>query len=258
MLFRSDDRAKRTREDWPPITRKQVAPDGRNSTTALLLLDQTGGSARDQPCRLAGILSYRKSLSSMFETVLLTGAAGVGKTTLAASLALDPRIAVFEYGAELTKRAAIERPWLTQEDIRGQSAAFVTGQHVADTDAALQHFVATHGGTRHLVIDSHAVTKEAYGFRAHPFTPEQLRSAGLSRIVVLHCEPHVLVARIERDPGGRPMLSEWEAAEHIGLQAGVALSYSVTFGIPVHFIDCAKDPAWVSAAFLALLGSAPH
>ena len=194
----------------------------------------------------------------MFETILLTGAAGVGKSTLAASLALDPRVVVFEYGAELTRRASDGQPGLTQDDIRRHSATLVNGSHVAETDEALQRFIATHRDSKHVIIDSHAVTKEFYGFRVLPFTPSQLHAAALSRIIVLHGAPQVLVARIALDPGGRPLLSSWEAQEHISLQATVALSYAVILGIPIHFLDCATDPASLHAACLALFGSTPH
>lgn len=192
------------------------------------------------------------------ETVLLTGAAGVGKSTLAAALSADPRIAVFEYGAELTRQVSRAHPGLTQAELRGRPTALVTSANVLDTDEALQRFVATHTGKKHVVIDSHAITKETYGFRAAPFTPAQLHRAALTRIVVLHCRPSVLVARVDRDPGGRARLDEWEAAQFSDLQSCVALSYAIALGIPVHFIDCEVDPAEVHAAFVAVLTSVPH
>lgn len=194
----------------------------------------------------------------MYETVLLTGPAGIGKSTLAANLSRSSDIAVFEYGAELTRQASRTHLGIAQADIRSQSPDLVVGQDVAATDAALQRFVRANAGTKHVVIDSHAVTKESYGYRSLPFTPEQLKEVTLSRIVVLHCRPQALMERIALNPEGRSLLSEWEAAEFMHLQSTVALSYSVVLGIPVHFVDGEREPEVLRAEFMSILGSAPH
>jgi adenylate kinase len=102
----------------------------------------------------------------MFETILLTGASGAGKSTLARTFARENGYAVFDYGAELTRHASAEVPGLTQEQVRSGSRRLVLGHHVTETDKALQDFVDLHRPYGHVIVDSHAVTKEDYGFRS--------------------------------------------------------------------------------------------
>lgn len=194
----------------------------------------------------------------MFETILLTGAAGTGKSTLARAMAGDERFAVFEYGAEIVRQVAASNPQVTQAQTRAETHNHVSAHHIEATDEALQRFVAANQGRRHVVIDSHAVTKERYGFRAAPFTSERLAGAGLSRIVVLHCEPDVLLNRIRANPDGRPELSLWEASKYIALQEALAIAYATICGISIHFLDCSQAPQQVRSNFLGLVGSPAH
>src|ERR1700720_3310496 len=103
----------------------------------------------------------------MGKVILLTGAPGTGKSTL--RRLLKTRVAGlqdFDYGQLLLNRKRLEGAHLDYEEMRQQSAAVIAPQDVVSTD---EWIVAEIGRLRsggHILIDSHALTRESYGFRA--------------------------------------------------------------------------------------------
>jgi adenylate kinase len=173
------------------------------------------------------------------KVVYLTGAPASGKSSVSRALrAYVERLAVFEYGARLT--AYVNQKGgrnLIQSTIREQSSAVVTPEDVAVVDRHLIQFVRDERAANHVVIDSHAVTKESYGFRVTPYSLKDLATLSPTHIWVLYTEPHVALDRIARDAQGRPSITEEEARFHTSLQASVAVTYGIGLGIPVYFFD---------------------
>ncbi|HMA37998.1 MAG TPA: hypothetical protein VKY74_26345 [Chloroflexia bacterium] len=64
---------------------------------------------------------------------------------------------------------------------------------------------------------------------------------------MLYTEPPVIMARMAADSQGRQRESVFEAAVHRDLQAGVALIYGVTLGMPIYFLDSNRPPHEVVA-----------
>lgn len=175
------------------------------------------------------------------KVVYLTGAPASGKSSTTRLLAEQvPELLVWEYGARLTEHViAKSKHVMRQDDLRARSAGVVTPEHVAEVDRALLAFVEQHRGRRPVLIDSHAVTKEAYGFRITPFSLEQFGRLSPDEIWVLYASPGETRRRIEADAGGRPMVSEEEARTHSALQASVAATYGMSLGRPVYLFDTA-------------------
>lgn len=194
----------------------------------------------------------------MYETILITGAAATGKSTLARALAKREHYSVFEYGEELRRRAEAKYPGLTHADTRSQPEIFISPENISGTDEALQQFISTYRTISHVIIDSHAVSKEKYGFRSEPFGPGQLQRACFSRIIFLHCDPEVIMARTNSYPDGRPTLNIREAELYQNFQCSVAINYSTILGIPIHFLDSAMEPGIILSQFLDLVGSKSH
>ena len=194
----------------------------------------------------------------MYEVILITGAAASGKSTLSRELAKLDNFAVFEYGDVLFRQAAVKHSKLTYAETRSHPEIFIDPEDISETDEALQQFIATHRNIRHVVIDSHAVSKENYGFRIEPFGPRQLQRAAFSRIVFLHCDPFVIMDRTRARPEGRPTLNIKESELYQNLQCSVAINYSTILGIPIHFLDSALDSGLVMSQFLSLIGSKSH
>jgi adenylate kinase len=173
------------------------------------------------------------------KVIYLTGAPASGKSSVSRGLRAHVEgLAVFEYGARLTAYVNHKGSKnLIQSKIREQSSAVVTPEDVAAVDRELIEFVRKERAASHVIIDSHAVTKESYGFRVTPYSLEDFGTLAPTHIWVLYTEPRVALDRIARDAQGRPTITQEEARLHTSLQASVAVTYGVGLGVPVYFFD---------------------
>jgi adenylate kinase len=174
----------------------------------------------------------------MAEVIYLTGAPATGKSTL--TMALKARIGdlqIFEFGERLTARLTDRRQVSDQADLRSRSARAITLDDVRAVDRELLDFVAAHRATCPVIIDSHAVTKENYGYRVTPYSLEEFEKLGPTQIWVLYTAPEVALRRIAADAQGRPLITEEEARFHTQLQASVAITYGMHLGTAIHFFD---------------------
>jgi adenylate kinase len=178
----------------------------------------------------------------MAKVIYLTGAPAAGKSSTARLL--KERVTdleAWEYGARLTEHCLARSAAITdQDDLRALSSTIVTPQDVADVDQALLAFVEEHRGSRPVLIDSHAVTKESYGFRVTPFSLEQFSRLRPDEIWVLYAEPDETRRRIAAEPGGRPQISEEQARTHTMVQGSVACTYGMSIGCAVYMFDTAQ------------------
>jgi adenylate kinase len=196
----------------------------------------------------------------MFEVIYLTGAPAAGKST-AAKLLVE-RVApleVFEFGERLTTYLAQkDRSAIIQEDLRRQSANLVTPEDVQAVDQLLLQFVANARTRTHVVIDSHPVTKEGFGFRVTPYALDDFAKLAPTQIWVLYADPETTMARIGRDAQGRPAITAAEAALHTHLQASVATTYGMRVGRPIHLFDTSHlSPEEVVTMLAKRLNGAP-
>jgi adenylate kinase len=180
-------------------------------------------------------------MSVRFPVIYLTGAPATGKSTLARNLATAyPALRVFSYSKELRKFLAQKTSSVLDEDkIRELSAKIVTAEDIQALDKELVHEVAAKRSERPFLVDSHAVTKETYGFRVTGFDIDVLRALQPDLIVCLYTSAETVRSRIASSPMGRPMVTESEALMHIQLQAGLAMQYGILVGKPVYLIDSA-------------------
>jgi adenylate kinase len=181
----------------------------------------------------------------MSKVVYLTGAPASGKSsTTRLLLERVPNLLVWEYGARLTAHViARSTDVSTQDDLRARSATVVTPRDVDEVDDMLIAFVAEHRASHPVIIDSHPVTKEAYGYRITPFSLERFEQLAPDEIWVLYASPEETRRRIGADNGGRPMVTEEEARTHTALQASVAATYGMSLGRPVYLFDTAAPRA---------------
>ena len=178
-------------------------------------------------------------MAANFPVIYLTGAPATGKSTLARNLgARFPTMRVFAYSEELRHLIAGKtRTALSEDQIREFSGAVVTGEDVRALDQRLVQDVAVERLSHPFLIDSHPVTKEAYGFRITGFDVETLRALSPDFVVCLYTSPEVMRERIKRDSMGRPLVTEFEAQMHTNLQTAVAAQYGILVGKPVYLID---------------------
>ena len=177
----------------------------------------------------------------MAKVVYLTGAPATGKSSLTRALLTRVRdLKIFEYGEELTKLLNDKGRGMTQAALRTESSKVATWDDIRELDQALLLFIQEHRREKHVIIDSHPVTKERYGFRVTPFALEGFRSLEVTDIWVLYADSEVILQRIADDPQGRPTISGYEAEIHNSMQASVAVTYAIAAGLPVHFFDSSR------------------
>jgi adenylate kinase len=174
----------------------------------------------------------------MGRVFLLTGPPATGKSTLRQNLvARMPGLTAFDYGQLLLKQKSSLGVELSYEELREQSSHVVTPSNVTSLDEEVISEVSRLRLSSDVILDSHAVTREPYGFRAIPFSLSQLTRLSFDAVIVLRCDVDVLLARMEKDRGGRRSVTPELAREHQLLQEGVGVSYAIACGCPVFILD---------------------
>lgn len=181
-------------------------------------------------------------MSDAFHVVYLTGAPATGKSTLVERLksTVEP-IRGLSYSKLLADYiTAHDRRTIAENDLRQHSAQVITPDDVNAVDDQLIEYVSEERRRSHIIVDSHPVTKERYGYRITAFSVEKLRAIRPTMIVVLYTEPSVVISRIQANNQGRPQISPFEAQFHSDLQASVAATYGVLLGVPVYMLDSSQ------------------
>lgn len=194
-------------------------------------------------------------MADLFHVIYLTGAPATGKSTLVQALVNSVKpLAAISYSARLKDYIARrdQREVDTQE-LRARSSGVVTPDDIEVIDGLLIEEVQHLRQHAHVVIDSHPVTKEAYGFRITAFSVAKLQAVRPTMICMLYAEPEVVVERIQIDPQGRQGVSHAEAAFHTELQSSVAAIYGVLLGVPVYLFDSSKPVEEIAEAIILRL-----
>jgi adenylate kinase len=174
----------------------------------------------------------------------LTGPPAAGKSTLLRALERAvPHLLALSY-SELLRDHLQTRTCqrLGEHDVRRLSAALITREDVDRVDEQLIARVERERTTRSIVIDSHPVTREAYGFRVTPFRQEQLQRLSPDVVVALYAPADAIEARIRANAMGRPLPTRAELELHNHLQANLAVTYGLLLDRPVYLCDSAVDP----------------
>jgi len=192
----------------------------------------------------------------MGKVAYLTGAPASGKSSLTKRLQEQrPDLLVWEYGARLTDYVSgRRRERVDQSEIRHNSGQIVTPEDIKHIDQELTDYVASNRAQNDIIIDSHPVTKETYGFRITSFSFEQLHKLAPDEIWVLYVDAATTIERIKSNPAGRPEISREEATLHTNLQASVAASYAIGLGCTVYLFDNTQDQGQLVNRLLERLG----
>jgi adenylate kinase len=179
-----------------------------------------------------------------YHVIYVTGPPATGKSTLVRLLeqSIKP-VKLFAYSQVLAESLTLKlAATISQDKLREESAKIITQQDVQAADRDLLALVNGCRGCCNIIVDSHAVTKETYGFRITAFSMEMLLAIRPTLLVSLYSAPAVVIDRIASSPQGRPVVSEFEAEFHNFLQASVAVNYGMQLGLPVYFLDAERSP----------------
>ena len=157
-----------------------------------------------------------KESEEMYKIIYLTGAPATGKSTLTENLGKKiPETLIFTYSKELLARVKErESSVATQDDLRRESSALITHEDVNNVDMELLEIVQSSRKRQNMVIDSHSVTIEKFGFRVTPFSKKQIQNLAPDIIVCLYASSDVIVKRIKQNAAGRPLPSTSEVDLH--------------------------------------------
>lgn len=156
----------------------------------------------------------------MWKVIFLTGIPASGKSTLAKYLKCSIKpIVVISYSVLLQEYLNVDH-----FSLREKSAEIINESVIANVDELLISKVNAAKMNSHVVIDSHEITKEEYGYRAKPFTVNQLKMLGIDLIVSLYVEPHKLQDRMEKNAQSRKSLTMFEINSFLQMQYSLALT----------------------------------
>jgi adenylate kinase len=171
--------------------------------------------------------------------VLLTGIPAVGKTSVAEELqSRDPQQFQHFRFARLILQAVRDRrgePNLSYSNFKNRSAQLVTRADIAVATELLLA-AAPRSDRRFLLVDSHAVSKANYGYRATPDSPDMLQRLGYRLIVHLFADPETVIARSSTGEHSQ-YTSERDVALLEQAQIATSIFYAATGGSQLHIVN---------------------
>ncbi len=179
--------------------------------------------------------------------IYLTGMPATGKSSVTSIIAQRSRdIEIVRYSdvlkEYLKKTDGID---YTIQDLREKSSHIVFPAHIASLDDLVVQQIKE-SAANHVILESHAVTVEKYGYRATPFSEDTLKRLHPDLILVLYDKPVSLQYRILSDAQGRQPQDADAIAYGQSLQASLALQYSVLLGAEICFLDVSKGPDYIA------------
>lgn len=135
---------------------------------------------------------------------------------------------------------AVERRLATRINyakFRAAAASLVTPSDFEEASIELTNNTTASDPNRWLIVDSHAVAREQFGWQANPDTPGTLQQYAYDVIILLDAPSRVVLKRIRKTPNGRLVKTERDVAILAALQQGIATYYSGTIGCPLWVID---------------------
>lgn len=194
----------------------------------------------------------REERSLVHKLIYLTGAPATGKSTLTENLHMQlPETLIYTYSKELLAYIKTRQgSATTQNDLRRRSSGIIRREDVEEVDRQLLELAHSSKAHRNMIIDSHPVTIERFGFRVTPFSKVQILQLEPDMIICLYAKAEVIAGRIKANAAGRPLPSLSEIDLHTQLQCQVANMYAFETGASLYYLDASHSPELLLNNFL--------
>lgn len=184
---------------------------------------------------------------------LITGQPGVGKTTTCRILAdTYPEFVSLSFGAIILDEVRREHPSAEEAQLRHRVTALVTRDVLNRATLTLRQAIAgLEGGWA--LIDSHAVSQDAYGFRSTPDGRSYFDKITYSAIINLYLSEELLLQRLEGDRQGRHGATVADLQRLFTLQAAASTLYCSLSECPLYYVNAERSPDEVASVVYGLL-----
>ncbi len=167
--------------------------------------------------------------------IYLTGAPATGKSSAVKALTQRrPSLLRWDWGAEASRHLSrrLQRE-VSYEEVRRDSGSLITPTDVAAIDRRELEWVAEMRVKAPVLIDTHAVTRESFGFRTTPFSDVDWKALRPTHLILLYASPETIIQRLANAPAGRRPSDTFHSVLHAALQGAVLTTYAILLGAPM-------------------------
>lgn len=181
----------------------------------------------------------------------VTGVPGVGKTTLCKTIISrhPAKYCHVNFGQLIASSlTTLLDQGVAERELRSDPTRFVTQEVLQAASSNLFSELAkdAYAGFEWLMLDSHAVSQDWFGFVATPDGPPYFSKLRYSAIIHLYAAPEVILARSNLENSGRQAANAEDVSRHESLLQSVTVAYSMMSGCPAYFVASNETPTSVA------------
>jgi adenylate kinase len=171
--------------------------------------------------------------------IYLTGVPGSGKTT--ASTILESNfsdIHVIRYGDVIRDKLNEQGASLQHANLRELSSEVITINTLDSVDNTIYSLIQQFINSKNVILESHGVTREDYGFRVTPFKSQHdLLRLNIHAVVYISSPSGIILQRVEQERMGRKEVAEEQLNVNLRVQESMALNCATICGCPLYIVE---------------------
>jgi adenylate kinase len=187
--------------------------------------------------------------------VVVTGVPGVGKSTITRSIVtkIDPAVRI-GFGELIFEVKQQQEIMVDYEQLRASPNKSIPINYVDRAAELLLEKVTLLRQTTNILLDSHAVVKDYFGFRVAPEIND-FNKAKIDAVIVVHAPFDIVYQRLIKEPKGRTLISEQTFETQRTLQDAVAINFSLMARCPMYVIETSDNLDYSIRIFMDIFES---